>query len=173
MIKSFFKSFVWALIYLAVFLVPQFFISSVATFVSTGYITYSLIMKTGETPDPAEITGAVYDIVMKNALLITVIAGLISVLIFVLIFRSRNESIFDAASIRKISPSLILPCIMLGIGLCGFISVGIQLIPFPESWFASYAESSSAVLEGSVAIYFISAVIEAPIVEELTLCGLI
>lgn len=102
---------------------------------------------------------------------IMILSGLLTILIFFIVAKIRKKKFTKSASLNKLKPSTIAPIVIGGMAFNIFISYVMSMIPFPESWIQSYSAESSQLL-GTVSIsMWISVVIMAPLVEELTFRG--
>lgn len=98
-------------------------------------------------------------------------AGILTILIFFIVAKIRKKKFTESASLRKFKPATVAPIVIGGIAFNFAISYLMNLIPFPQTWIDSY-EASSTELLGNVSIaLWISVVIMAPLVEELTFRG--
>lgn len=111
--------------------------------------------------------------VLSASSVLTMVANTLSVGAFLLVFLCTNQKIKDGFSIRKFSGKAVAPIVMMGLGFNVLVSVVLNLIPFPESWMASYEESSAAITEGNFFVMFLFTVFFAPIAEELTFRALV
>ena len=119
----------------------------------------------------AETMEQVYDLVMSWSLVLTLISGVLTVITLWFIFRVRKKSLVREVELTKLAPSQYVIVFALGAALNLFVSLFMNLIPFPESWMADYIESSSMIADSSV-MAWITAVLCAPVVEELVFRGL-
>lgn len=104
---------------------------------------------------------------------ILILSGMITILIFFIVAKIRKKKFRKSASLNKFKPATIVPIILGGMAFNIFISYVMNFIPFPKSWVDSYATESSQLL-GTVGIpMWISVVIMAPLVEELTFRGFV
>ena len=98
-------------------------------------------------------------------------AGILTILIFFIVAKIRKKKFTESASLRKFKPATVAPIVLGGIAFNFAISYLMNLIPFPQTWIDSYEASSNELL-GNVSIaLWISVVIMAPLVEELTFRG--
>ena len=174
-LKGFLKACAKAAAYFAVYFVWQVivvnWVSILATFfVSSEYgdseiIDYATLMD--------QITERVYAIVDKYSLHITIVAGALAVLTFVIIFKVRKKKPLSEMGITKIPLSQVPVLIIFGLSLNMFISVFLSMIPFPESWVESYNYSTGIVAEAGTLVTLVATLISAPIVEEITFRGLV
>ena len=173
-LKSFIRALGKALLYFAIYFVWQIivvnWVSIGATFyVSSGYsdaemLDYNAVMY--------EITDRVYEIIDRYALHITLAAGILAVLTFVIIFRIRGKKPLAEMGITKLPVMQIPILILFGLSLNMFISVFLGFIPFPESWIESYNVSNEVFVESGRLITLLTTLVCAPIVEEITFRGL-
>lgn len=102
---------------------------------------------------------------------IMVISGILTILTFWIVTLIRKKKFLKEASLVKFKPSTVAPIIIGGISLNFAISFLLNFVPFPQSWIESYEASSSELLGGAGILMWISVVIMAPLVEELTFRG--
>ena len=119
----------------------------------------------------AETMEQVLDLVMEWSLALTLLSGVLTLITLFLIFRVRKKSFVHEIGLTKLAPSAYIIPFALGASLNLFVSFVMNLIPFPEAWMEDYLESSSLIAETSV-LAWITAVLCAPIVEEVVFRGL-
>lgn len=102
---------------------------------------------------------------------IMIVAGILTILIFWIVTLIRKKKFMQEASLVKFKPATVAPIIIGGLAFNFVISFLLNLVPFPQSWIDSYEASSSEVLGGAGILMWISVVIMAPLVEELTFRG--
>lgn len=100
-----------------------------------------------------------------------ILSGLLTILVFFIVAKIRKKKFKKSASLNKLNPATIAPIVLGGIAFNFLISFVMNIIPFPESWIDSYATESSQLLGTTGIPMWISVVIMAPIVEELTFRG--
>lgn len=172
--KDFFKAVGKAVAYFAVYYVWQVI---AVNFVAAGAAVSALSQYEGGLNDyyafADEIYYNVYETVNRFSLHITVAAGLLTLITYFIIFKLRGKKPLFEVGITKLPFSQIPILILFGFSLNMLVSVIIGIIPFPESWIESYAESTAVISEAGIAITLITTLICAPIVEEVTFRGLI
>lgn len=173
-VKGFFKAVCRALLYFAIYYIWQVI---VVNWVSIG-AAFSLSSEfEGDISDYAafveEMTYRIYEIVNQWSLHITVVAGVLTVLTFIILFKFRKKKPLAEMGITKIQFKSIPFLTVLGFTLNMLVSLVISVIPFPESWVESYIESTASITEAGLIITLITTLICAPIVEEITFRGLI
>lgn len=172
--KDFFKAVGKAVAYFAVYYVWQVI---AVNFVAVGAASSALSQYEGGLNDyyafADEIYYNVYETVNRFSLHITVAAGLLTLITYFIIFKLRGKKPFFEVGIAKLPLSQIPILILFGFSLNMLVSFIIGIIPFPESWIESYAESTAVISEAGIAITLITTLICAPIVEEVTFRGLI
>lgn len=102
---------------------------------------------------------------------IMIVSGILTILVFWIVTLIRKKKFMREASLVKFKPSTVAPIVIGGIAFNFFISYCMSLIPFPQAWIDSYEASSSELLGGAGVLMWISVVIMAPLVEELTFRG--
>lgn len=109
----------------------------------------------------------------ENTMLISLISNIATILVVWLIFKIRKKSFFSELEIKKIRPCGVVALIVFGACMNIVMSMLLNVLPLPESWWAQYNESSSAVSTDTTIIGMIAAAILAPITEEIVFRGLI
>lgn len=102
---------------------------------------------------------------------IMIVSGILTILVFWIVTLIRKKKFMHEASLVKFKPATVAPIVIGGIAFNFFISFCMNLVPFPQSWIDSYEASSSELLGGAGVLMWISVVIMAPLVEELTFRG--
>ena len=149
--------------------------------VNWAYIAATFVVMPGI--DPSALTGADYDsmliefqnkaaeIVMNYSMHLTLVSGVLAALTFIIIAKARRRKFLDDLGVKKLPANLIPVLILLGASLNIFVSLALNLIPFPQEWIDSYTESASQLSNGGLIVSTIVTVITAPIVEEMTFRG--
>ena len=167
--KNSFKALGKAVAYFAVYLLVQVLVSTVFSAVISARMTMEM-MASGEELDVMAMTDALMTEVMSKAMEMTFVAGLVTLLIFWIVFLIRKKKFTKEVCIRKIPVTGILPIAIMAAAFNVITTVIISFIPWPQEWMDSYVESSSAI-DGSV-MAWITAVLMAPVLEEIVFRGL-
>ncbi len=110
---------------------------------------------------------------LEHAVHLTVVAGVFTLLTYVLIFLLRKKNVFREICLAKMP---VLPCfgmIFLGAALNLSVSFILPLIPFPESWWNAQMMQSELIFDVAPWLTFLMTVIVAPILEETVFRGLL
>lgn len=158
-----------AAVYFSVYLVSQILVSFAYSTALSAKMTME-IMASGEELDVLAMTEALTAELMGRMMEMTLVAGLVTLVIFWLRFVVRRKKLTKEVGIRKIPVNGILPIALLAACFNVITSVVISYIPWPQSWIDSYAANSSAI-DGSV-LSWITAVLMAPVLEEIVFRGL-
>lgn len=192
-IKSIFKAVGKACLYFGIYFGWQLMITNWAAIIASVIVSVRMaadpsgalsetIGAAAESVSP-DAFAAVYDaaysatmeqalnLVMEWSLALTLLSGVLTLITLWLIFRVRKKSLVREVALTKLAPSQYIIVFALGAALNLFVSLVMNLIPFPEAWMADYLESSSLIAETSV-LAWITAVLCAPIVEEVVFRGL-
>lgn len=167
--KKGFKAFGKAAVYFGVYFLVQIIVSMVYSVVLSTKLTMEM-MATGEELDMALLEMQLMDAVMSEAMMMTLLSGVIVLLVFWLVFLIRRKKFFKEVCIRPIPVKGILPVVLLAACFNVITSVIISFIPWPESWMESYMANSS-VIDNSI-VAWITAVVMAPVLEEIVFRGL-
>lgn len=167
--KKGFKALGKAAAYFGMYFLVQIIVSMVYSIALSTKLTMEM-MATGEELDMALLETQLMDAIMSEAMAMTLISGVIVLLLFWLVFLIRKKKFFKEVCIRPIPVKGILPVALLAACFNLITSVVISYIPWPESWMESYMANSS-VIDNSI-MAWITAVIMAPILEEIVFRGL-
>ena len=167
--KKGFKAFGKAAVYFGVYFLVQIIVSMVYSVVLSTKLTMEM-MATGEELDMALLETQLMDAVMGEAMMMTLLSGVIVLLVFWLVFLIRKKKFSEEVCIRSIPVKGILPVVLLAACFNVITSVIISFIPWPESWMESYMANSS-VIDNSI-VAWITAVVMAPVLEEIVFRGL-
>lgn len=167
--KKGFKALGKAVAYFGVYFLVQIIVSTVYSIVLTTKLTMEM-MASGEELDMVLLEEQLLEAIMGEAMMMTLISGVLVLVVFWLAFLIRKKKFFEEVAIRPIPVKGILPVIALAACFNVITSVVISYIPWPESWMESYMASSSAI-DNSV-IAWITAVVMAPVLEEIVFRGL-
>jgi len=167
--KKGFMAVLKAVVYFAVYLLTQVLVSVVYSTVLTTQMTMEL-MASGEEIDVMAMTMEVTEVLMGRLMEMTFVAGLVTLVLFWLVFLIRRKKFKKEVCLRKFPANGILPIAVLAACFNVITSVIITYIPWPQSWMDSYAANSSSI-DGSL-MSWITAVLMAPVLEEIVFRGL-
>lgn len=170
--KNFWKSIGKAALYFLVYFLMQAAVSGVYSMVVTTKLTMEM-MGADASLDMELLTAKVMDAVMPQAMTLTLISSILTLLILGLVFLIRKKNFLEETSIRSMPVSGIVPVALAAVGFNIVVLELLQIIPFPESWIESYQQNSSMIGAGNVAIAWVATVIVAPVLEEIVFRGLI
>ncbi len=158
--------------YFGAYFCSQFAISFAVSLVISVFVSISMIQPDGSFDMDAYMNKA--NAILGEAMYyILIIAGLLTLLIFWIVSKIRKKKFTQSASLNKLKPATIAPIVIGGIAFNFAISYLMSIIPFPQKWIDSYEASSSQVLGGAGIAMWISVVIMAPLIEELTFRGFV
>lgn len=112
-------------------------------------------------------------VLMEKLGIITIISNIFFLLIIWFVILIRKKTVKESLSLYNFDKRYFLPITLFGITANFAISIIMEVIPFPESWFSLYEEIIDATLEGGFIETFLLVVIFAPIVEEILCRSLI
>lgn len=164
--KNFFKSIGKAAVYFVVYLLTQTIVGFVY-----GIIFGAKIAAAGEVEDAVALSEQLTTMIMDKAVEMTFWTSVIALIIYWIRFAVRKKNLLKEVEIKKISTNGILPILVMAPSLNVIISMVVSNIPWPQEWIDAYATNSS-VLDGSL-MTWISAVIIAPVFEEILFRGLV
>ena len=170
--KNLWKSIGKAALYFLVYFLMQAAVSGVYSVMITTKLTVEMMGADGSI-DMELLTAKVMDVVMPQAMTLTLISSILTLLILGLVFLIRKKNFLEETSIRSMPVSGIVPVALAAVGFNVVVSKLLQIIPFPESWIESYQQNSSMIGAGNMAVAWIATVIVAPILEEIVFRGLI
>lgn len=168
--KKGFKAFGKAAVYFGVYFLVQIIVSIVYSVVLSTKLTMEM-MATGEELNMVLLETQLMEAIMGEAMMMTLISGVVVLLIFWLVFLIRKKKFFKEVCIRPIPVKGILPVAVLAASFNLITSVVISYIPWPESWMESYIANSSVIDNSLVA--WVTTVLMAPILEEIVFRGLV
>ena len=170
--KNLWKSIGKAALYFLVYFLMQAAVSGVYSVMITTKLTVEMMGADGSI-DMELLTAKVMDVVMPQAMTLTLISSILTLLILGLVFLIRKKNFLEETSIRSMPVSGIVPVALAAVGFNIVVSKLLQIIPFPENWIESYQQNSSMIGAGNMAVAWIATVIVAPILEEIVFRGLI
>lgn len=168
--KKSFKAFGKAVAYFGVYLLMQIVVSSVFSISLSTKLTMEM-MATNQELDMVALTEQLTAEIMSYAMEMTLVAGVITLFVFWLIFIIRKKKFFAEVGIRAIPVEGILPIAIMAACFNLITSVVISIIPWPQAWMDSYATNSSMIDENSI-FAWITAILMAPVLEEIVFRGL-
>lgn len=168
--KNFWVNVGKAAAYFGTYLGGQMVVSFIVSFVLSMIISAKMVMENG-TLDMDAYTENVMTALTGAMSYILIFSGILTILAFFIVAKIRKKKFMQTAELNKFKGATVAPIIIGGIAFNFTISYLMNLIPFPESWIESYQASSGEVLGGTGIALWISVVIMAPLVEELTFRG--
>ncbi len=172
--KKFFMSLLKAAGYFAIYFGWQLIVNVIGGFVIGVMVTARFMTQGKDMTDPAvtlQYMEESTNILFEQALLMTVIAGVFTLLTLWIIFLCRKKKFTGEVGMCKLNPAVIPGLVLMGLGFN--VLTGVVLSLFPEEMLNAYEESASLITGGNVVVMFIGTVIMAPLVEEIVLRGLI
>lgn len=160
--KRFFSSIGKALVYLLILLGVQLLVPMVY-----GIIQAVIALQSGGSP------ASVYTALIDHLLLLTLLSNLFTILIFCLTAPMRKRSLQTHLYLTPMDRRGVLPLILLGVCSNVVLILLLSLVPFPEEWLASYAESVAMVDTSFSLFSLLTVAIVSPIAEEMAFRGLI
>lgn len=110
-------------------------------------------------------------LILKNQFLIAAVAGVMTLVIYVLMFRKKEVNLFQICKFKKISMKNSSIIILSSLGLAFF---SCSLVSLLMSKFPSYSETSNAIAANNNSVLgVISVILIIPIFEEVLFRGLI
>lgn len=170
--KKALKSIGKASLYFGVYLAVQFITGFVLSIVVSAQMTMETIALEQEL-DSQALYQQVYARVMELSTLMVLISGIVTIVIYWIIFLIRKKKFRKEVIAEKINIRGILPIILLGMALNIVIALVLDMLPFPQSWIDSYTMNSSSLGEGNVIVNWLSVVFMAPVLEEIVFRGLV
>ena len=158
-----------AVMYFATYLLMQIIVSVVYSSVITTQMTMEM-MAAGEEIDIMAMTAEVTELLMGRLMEMTFVAGIVTLVLFWLVFLIRRKKFTKEVCLRKFPVNGILPIAVLAACFNVVTSVIITYFPWPQSWADSYAASASSI-DGSL-MSWLTAVLMAPVLEEIVFRGL-
>ena len=162
------KAFGKAALYFGVYFLIQILVSTVYSIVLSTKLTMEM-MASGDELDMLLFETQLMDAIMEEAMMMTLVSGVLVLLVFGLVFLIRKKNFFQEVCIRSIPVNGILPIIFIAACFNLITSVIISFIPWPKGWMDSYMTSSSAIDNSILA--WVTAVIMAPVLEEIVFRG--
>jgi len=156
--------------YFTVYFLTQIIVSIAFGIGLTAKLTIEL-MESGEELDTSAMMIQVSEEIVNHAMLMTFIAGIITLFIYWLVCVIRKKKFTKEVCIRPIPVKAVFPIVLMAACFNIITSVIISIIPWPQSWMESYATNSS-VIDGSL-MTWLTAVLMAPILEEVVFRGLV
>ncbi len=188
--KSFFGAIWHALFYFAVYFLSQIIVVNWASIAISAYcaatVDHSRFLPEGIsdismlTADQLRVyndaltkwlTDETLRIIDTLTMPLTLVSGILCLIAFVVLFRMRKKKLTVEAGITRLPLSQGITALALGFSANLFLSLFTSLLPIPEEWLASYSDAASFLNESSV-LSWLTIVIAAPLVEEITFRGL-
>ena len=167
--KKGFKAVGKAVMYFATYLLMQIIVSVVYSSVITTQMTMEM-MAAGEEIDIMAMTAEVTELLMGRLMEMTFVAGIVTLVLFWLVFLIRRKKFTKEVCLRKFLVNGILPIAVLAACFNVITTVVVSYFPWPQSWMDSYAASASSI-DGSL-MSWLTAVLMAPVLEEIVFRGL-
>ena len=128
-------------------------------------------MAAGEQVDVMALTEQLSAHLMDNLMFITLISNAVTLLVYWIRFAVRKKRFAKEVELKPVEAKSLLPVVIGAMGFNIIVTVVINFFPWPDAWMDAYM-TNSASLDGSL-ISWISAVIMAPVIEEILFRGLV
>lgn len=176
-IKSFFKSVLTIILVLFLFTGMQSFVAGIvmgvdlANAVTSGELPYEIFN------DYDEFTKAILksaEKINENALQVSLVSNLLTILIICLSFTIRKKSPIDGMDVKSISFFRIISLLVFGVVLQVFVTIVLGLIPFPKEILDEHSAAYDVFeINDSIFLQIISSGLVTGIAEELVFRGVI
>ncbi len=170
--KNIFKSIATAIMYFFIYFAAQIAVTLIISIILMAKLSAEFY-QSDLSIDINVLNDRLAEEILKNAMLIVLISGVVFLIVILLIYLIRKENVLKQLDLRKIRFIGIIPLILSGIFLNVFFTGLMSYIPIPEIYIESYVESYSIVEQGSFLISIISTLVIAPIVEEIVFRALV
>lgn len=155
-----FKALLKALLCAVIFLGTQLAVTFVYLLVATIFISSG----THLTAD--ELSWMLSDMLTQHAPIISIISNILTVALFAIYFLLRHRKLHHELGMRR-CPFILIPlCAVLGYALQYVIVIITMLLPWPEEWLTSHAESTSAAMTGGLLLIILSTSVITAFSEE-------
>lgn len=172
--KSFIKNFLIAIAYLLVYVAITFAVTISALIIIVAQSSHNLLAQANSMAELIDVISFLaLDYIVDNAMMLTIIANIITLLSYYIILKIRNSPIKERLDLKRVPFKKLWPVIPLGLSLNFFISYILDLLYIPENIMKEYTQSVSLIDNTDFIITFIAAVIVAPVFEEVLTRGLI
>lgn len=168
--KNFLKAFGKGLLYFLVYFGIQQVVSMVYMIIVSMSLTMEM-MSNGEELDQLALTELLTNKIYEKAMTLTLISGILVLLTYWVICLVRKKKLLQEVGMAKMPVLGFLPVALAGASFNIVISVIMSYFPFPQSWIDSYAEKSSVIVDGNTVIAYVTAIVMAPILEEIVFRG--
>ena len=109
----------------------------------------------------------------KNTTLLTLTANALVLLVFWFMFAIRKKPMCQSIELKRLDLKTAAACALFALGLSGFISMAVELMPFPADLRNSFIREHDSMRAGNPIIDFCAVVILSPIAEEILFRGLL
>ena len=158
-----------ALLYFAIYYAVQFAVSFVFALVAL----FDVLASSPPVDFAKDGVKALVDRLLVFAAPITLIANLLFVGVVLLVFVIRKKNALVEVGLLKPKVKNIFPSIFMGASLNIITNVIFSSIKFPQTWVDAYEKSVSMISGETSVITILTAVISAPLAEEILFRGLI
>lgn len=114
---------------------------------------------------------AYVDFVTEYAIHLTLLAGVLAVAVYIIIFAFRKKSFKDKIGLRRIGLMNGVAAFIFGASLNVFLSVLLSVLPFPEEWLSEYTTYADELTGGTGVIMVLLVGVLAPVFEEIIFRG--
>ena len=162
-----------AISYPLIFLLCQMIVGVLGGLFSMFQATSNLVMVNQEI-DESMLTEIVNQIVEKNALVISIVSGIVTIGVFIFIQRIKKQPVLESFHVKTIPMAETACAVAGGIGMYVVTAILLSVIPFPSSMVTEYETSFSDQMLANPVMNIAAFVLVAPLVEELVfrvMCG--
>lgn len=115
---------------------------------------------------------AYLEFVTQYAVHLTLLAGALAIITYIIIFAVRKKSFAEKIGLRRIGILNGATAFVFGVSLNVFVTVLLSMIPWPESWMSEYEVLSEELIGGTGIIITLMVGIAAPVLEEIIFRGM-
>lgn len=120
-----------------------------------------------------EIAEKTTEILLDYTVHMTAAAGVLTLIVYAVIFKIRRKKFFDEVGLKRISALSVPGIIIFGAALNIMTTVLLSYIPFPDAWWEQYTQHSAMITDAPLCATVLLSVIVAPVLEEVLFRGLI
>lgn len=156
------------------YFIVYFVINLLVIFIGGIYVGIKAGFKAaGGTLDINLLTDYITNNIYENAMLFTLIAGIITLFVYYLIIIAWKTPIKDKLDLYPVPFKSLWPIIPLGITLNLFVSHLVSLLPIPQSVLDEYSAATNVLGDKITIVQVLAVIVMAPILEEIAFRGLI
>lgn len=122
----------------------------------------------------SQLDDALLLVIQEHQSIVLLVSDVLTLAVIWLMARRYGRTVADFTGLRhKASPAVLALALVAGVAISFWMTIAVNLLPWPEAWSQAYHDSYSALTTTRPVLDFLALVVLGPLVEELLFRGII